>query len=86
MITYGGGNGLETKEAIIIIGAKDELEGIEAEYVWLEKKFGEQDVKWELLDQESIDEGDKKYDILKIKFPDGEERTIWFDITDFYGR
>jgi hypothetical protein len=86
MMTYKGGNGLDSKEAIIIVGAKDELEGIDGEYIWLEEKYGEQDFGWELIDQQSIDEGDKKYDILKIKFLNGEEREFWFDITDFYGK
>lgn len=86
MMTYKGGNGLDSKEAIIIVGAKDELEGIDGEYIWLEEKYGEQDFSWELIDQQSIDEGDKKYDILKIKFLNGEEREFWFDITDFYGK
>jgi len=85
-MTYKGGNGLDSKEAIIIVGAKDELEGIDGEYIWLEEKYGEQDFGWELIDQQSIDEGDKKYDILKIKFLNGEEREVWFDITDFYGK
>ena len=86
MMTYKGGNGLDLKEAIIIAGAKDELEGIDGEYIWLEEKYGEQDFGWELIDQQSIDEGDKKYDILKIKFLNGEEKEFWFDITDFYGK
>jgi len=86
MMTYKGGNGLDSKEAIIIVGAKDELEGIDGEYIWLEEKYGEQDFGWELIDQQSIDEGDKKYDILKIKFLNGEEKEFWFDITDFYGK
>jgi hypothetical protein len=85
-MTYKGGNGLDSKEAIIIVGAKDELEGIDGEYIWLEEKYGEQDFGWELIDQQSIDEGDKKYDILKIKFLNGEEREFWFDITNFYGK
>ena len=86
MMTYKGGNGLDSKEAIIIVGAKDELEGIDGEYIWLEEKYGEKDFGWELIDQQSIDEGDKKYDILKIKFLNGEEREFWFDITNFYGK
>lgn len=86
MMIYKGGNGSNSDEAVAIIGANDELEGIDGEYIWLEEKFGEQDVLWELIDQESIDEGDKKYDILKIKFPNGDEKEIWFDITDFYGK
>jgi hypothetical protein len=86
MMIYKGGGGLDSKEAIIIVGAKDELEGIDGEYIWLEEKYGEQDFGWELIDQQSIDDGDKKYDILKIKFLNGEEKEFWFDITDFYGK
>jgi len=84
MITYKGGNGLDTREAIIIIGAIDELEGIDAEYIWLEEKYGKQDLEWELIDQEFIDLDTIKYDLLKIKFQNGEIKEFWFDITDFY--
>ena len=86
MITYKGGNGLDTKEAVIIIGAKDELEGIDGEYIWLEEKYGKQDFEWELIDQEFIDLDIIKYDLLKIKFQNGEIKEFWFDITDFYGK
>jgi hypothetical protein len=86
MITYKGGNGLDTKEAIIIIGAKDGLEGIDGEYIWLEEKYGKQDFEWELIDQEFFDLDTIKYDLLKIKFPDGETKEFWFDITGFYGK
>ena len=51
-------NGLTKEEAIIILGAKDETEGVDAEYNWLEEKFGKQNISWELNDQELIDEGD----------------------------
>ena len=84
MITYKGGDGLDTREAIIIIGAIDELEGIDAEYIWLEEKYGKQDLEWQLLDQEFIDLDTIKYDLLKIKFQNGEIKEFWFDITDFY--
>jgi len=84
MITYKGGNGLDSRDAIIIIGAIDELEGIDAEYIWLEEKYGKQDIEWELLDQEFIDLDTIKYDLLKIKFQNGEIKEFWFDITDFY--
>ena len=84
MFTYKGGNGLDTGEAIIIIGAIDELEGIDAEYIWLEEKYGKQDLEWELIDQEFIDLDNIKYDLLKIKFQNGEIKKFWFDITDFY--
>ena len=79
-------NGLTKEEAIIILGAKDETEGVDAEYNWLEEKFGKQNISWELNDQELIDEGVIQYDVLSIKFPGGDTREIWFDITDFYGK
>jgi hypothetical protein len=76
MITYKGGNGLDTKEAIIIIGAIDELEGVDGEFIWLEEKYGKQDFEWELIDQEFIDLDTIKYDLLKIKFLNGDEKEI----------
>ena len=84
MITYKGGNGLDTKEAVIIIGAKDELGGVDGEYIWLEEKYGKQDFEWELIDQEFINLDIIKYDLLKIKLQNGEIKKHWFDITDFY--
>ena len=79
-------NGLTKKEAIIILGAKDETEGVDAEYLWLEEKYGEENVDWEMIDQTLSDEGDRQFDILKIKFSDGKTEEFWFDITDFYGK
>lgn len=73
------------EEAIIILGAKGETEGVDAEYIWIEERFGKQNINWELIDQELVDDGDKQYDILRIKFPDGKIEEFWFDITDFYG-
>lgn len=79
-------NGLTKEEAVIILGAKDETEGVDAEYSWLEEKFGKQNISWELNDQDLIDDGDKQYDNLRIKFPGGEIKEFWFDITEFYGK
>ena len=86
MITYKGGNGLTKEEAVIILGAKDETEGVDAEYEWLEERFGKQNINWEMNDQQFIDEGDRQFDVLRIKFRDGNAKEFWFDITDFYGR
>ena len=85
MIHYKGGDGSSKEKAIIILGANSEFEGVDAEYLWLEEKFGEQDINWELIFQELIDEESKQYDILRIKFSSGEIKEYWFDISDFYG-
>ena len=86
MIQYKGGDGLSKEKAIIIHGAENEFEGVDAEYTWLEEKFGEQDINWELILQELIVEESKEYDILRIKFSSGEIKDLWFDISNFYGR
>ena len=82
MISYKGGNGSTQKEAIIILGAMNEPEGVDAEYDYLDSRYGE----YELVSQEFIDEADRQYDLLKIQLPDGTEKEVWFDITDFYGK
>jgi hypothetical protein len=86
MILFKGGNGLTKEEAVKILGAKDETEGVDAEYNWLEENYGKQNINWVLNDQELIDEGDRQFDLLKIKFPDGKMKEVWFDITEFYGK
>jgi hypothetical protein len=86
MITYRGGNGLTKEESIIILGAKDETEGVDAEYIWLEQKYGRAEVDWEMIDQTLLDGGDSQFDILKIKFSYGKMEEFWFEIDDFYGR
>lgn len=74
------------EEAVIILGAKNEMEGVDAEYNWLEERFGKQNINWELNDQELINEGDKQFDVMRIKFRDGKIKEFWFDITNFYGK
>lgn len=85
MISYKGGNGTSQEEAILIDGAKDEIEGVNAEYDWLEEKFGRQNKKWEMIDQLLIDEDDRQYDLLKIRLRNGDIKEFWFDITEFFG-
>ncbi len=64
MISFNGGKGLSKEKAIIILGAENEMEGVDAEYNWLEQKFGE----WEMFDQTLLDDRNRQFDILKIKF------------------
>ena len=40
MIQYKGGDGLSKEKAIIILGANNETEGVDAEYSLLEEKYG----------------------------------------------
>ena len=73
MIQYKGGDGSTKQEAIIILEAENEMGGVDAEYDYLESKYGE----YELISQELIDEDDKKYDMLRIQLSEGIIPIIW---------
>lgn len=82
MIQYKGGSGSSEQEAVIILGAESELEGVDAEYEYIQSLHTE----FELDSQTFLEKRNKKYDILTIKLPGGTKKDIWFDISDFYGR
>ena len=85
MIQYKGGNGSTKEKAIEILGAKDNQEGIDAEYEIISEMLGERFIDWELVRQTLIQEEDKSYDQIEIK-SGGDYFVIWFDITDFFGK
>ena len=81
MIKLQGGDGTTQVKAIEILGAKDNQDGIDAEYNFIEELFDE----YELVLQTFLQEENKCYDQLEIK--SGEDHfVIWFDITDFFGK
>ena len=83
MIQYKGGNGTSKQLSIVILGATNENEGVDAEYDYLDSKYGE----YELVSQEFIGEAYRQYDVLKIIKPsDSQEEEVWFDISEFYGK
>jgi len=86
MMQYKGGDGLSKEKAVIILDANNEFEGVDSEYLWLEEKYGQENVKWKMIDQTLLDEGDKQFDLLKIKFSNGNTKEFWFDITEFFGK
>jgi hypothetical protein len=81
MIKLQGGDGTTQDKAIEILGAKDNQEGIDAEYNFIEELFDE----YELVLQTFLQEENKCYDQLEIKSGD-DHLVIWFDITDFFGK
>ena len=69
-------------ENAIVIKAKNETAGVAAEYKWLREKYPGH----KLIQQSLSSEGKKHYDIMKIQTKDGEEKSIYFDITNFFGK
>jgi hypothetical protein len=86
MIKFTGGNGSTMEEAIIILNAESESEGVNAEYKYISDIYGEMNVCWKAPSQEFLIYGGKFYDVLQITFPNAEDKEFWFDITDFFGK
>ena len=82
MIQYAGGNGSTKEKAVIIKGANSELEGVDAAFNYVERKFG----YFELESTTLIDEGDKKFDQMNIISFSGRKEKVWFDVTGYFGK
>jgi hypothetical protein len=85
-ITFGGGPGDTIERAVVIRGAPDSNLGVEAEYRYLAQKYGRPRTDWQLIGQGLVEAGDCFYDEMHIRLADGTERTVFFDITEFFGK
>ncbi|MBI5857337.1 MAG: hypothetical protein HZB42_06775 [Sphingobacteriales bacterium] len=68
-------------EKAIVINEKSEGPGIAAEYKWLRENYP----GYKLISQSLNGKDGKKYDIMAIETRDGEKKTIYFDITKYFG-
>ena len=92
-ITYQGQDGTTMDNAVVILGAPNEFAGVEAEYQWLETKFGPENEVWKSGNQGLVSDEDKWFDVLDIEFLQdadgyqaGDVVQFYFDITDFFGK
>ena len=74
-------NGSST-ELAIVIHEKNERTGIDAEYEWLRKNYP----GYKMKSQSLLNEKGKYYDRLDFTTANGESKSIYFDITGFYGK
>lgn len=80
-ITYSGGDGSSLEKAIVIHGATEQT-GVDAEYNYLGKHFpGYHQGKQSLISHEN-----RRYDVLEFTTANGAKMTIYFDITEFFGK
>ncbi len=85
-ITFKGGPGDTPETAVVILGASDSIDGIAAEYSYLEKKFGRQNLAWQLRRQSILNQKGKVYDRMDLDMQDGSKKTVFFDISEFFGK
>jgi hypothetical protein len=79
---FSGGDGSSMKQAVIITDTASEKTGVRAEYVWLHEHYP----GYRLRGQGLRHDGGRSYDEMRITTADGKLRTIFFDITSFFGK
>jgi hypothetical protein len=80
-ISFAGGDGSSLERAIVIKGATDET-GVHAEYEYLKQHFP----GYQLGTQSLMNVKGHAYDVLEFKTADGKKKTLYFDITAFFGK
>jgi hypothetical protein len=81
-ITFGGGDGSSFAAAIIIEGAKNEMDGIGAERTYVAKRHSD----WREENSALITKDGRSYDINDYRAADGSKHTLTFDVTGFLGK
>jgi hypothetical protein len=59
-----------------------EMSGVHAGYVYI----GEHYPGWDARDQAVLEQDGRMYDRINIVGPRGEKKTVYFDITDWFGK
>ena len=75
------GGGLTPETAIVIVGENNFL-GVRNERQWLRNRYP----KYQLTTQSLFKKGDQVYDRMEIETKSGERKTVYFNITNFYGK
>ena len=81
-LVFEGGDGISLEQAVIIKNAKGEEEGVDAEAKWIKKIHP----GWRKGNQALMNRDGKSYDRIEYTTPERETKTIFFDITDFFGK
>ena len=80
-VHVAGGDGSSVAKAVVILGATEST-GVGAEYDWLDAHFP----GWKLSDQSLLNRDGRAYDVMNFTLPDGSKHSIYFDITDYFGK
>jgi hypothetical protein len=80
--TVSSGRDGSSFEKAVIIQAKSDLEGTSAEYVWLKEHYP----NYTMEKQELVQHNNKPYDVLYFKTQDGQAKTVYFDISNSFGK
>ena len=86
-VVYEGGDGKSLENAIVIRNAKNERNGVAAEYAYISKKHGEKFTDWKPLEQYTSAQNNRRLDVVKVQIIQVSDTILYyFDITDFFGK
>jgi hypothetical protein len=85
-IFFEGGNGDTREAAVVIRGARFDLEGTYAEFSWLAQKYGQKDSDWKLLLHSHGTHEGRDIDTFELQLADGTPVTVFFDCTESFGK
>jgi hypothetical protein len=74
--------GSSVATAIQLPGIQHETEGVAAEYAYIQKNFP----GWKVKAQALLSDKGKQYDSIQITSPGGATKTVFFDITAWFGK
>jgi hypothetical protein len=80
--TIAGEPGSSFDAAIVLEGATNELSGVQAESIYIAKHYP----GWPQNMQALLNHDGRMYDRIDIVGPKGESKSLYFDITDWFGK
>lgn len=75
------GDGSDYSKAVVV-SAKNETDGVAKEYEWLKTNYPGSQV----ISQGLGEKNGKPFDIFRIKTASGEEKSVYFDISRYFGK
>ena len=77
---FAGGDGSSVEQAVVVFAGTED-EGIDLEHHWIFDHYGRfRKIRGGLASADG-----KHYDVITVELADHTEKTIYFDITGFYG-
>jgi hypothetical protein len=83
LIVFDGGDGSSSDSAVVIKGARNTREGLEAQSLWVGKNYW----GWQRHARHPVAKvKERVLDPVEFRTPQGEVRTVFFDVSEFYGK
>jgi hypothetical protein len=80
-VSSSGGRDGKSIETALVVNASNEIDGVTSEYVWLAYHYPLHTMEGQSLDFS----GNRPYDVISQRAPDGTLEIVYFDIGSFYG-